>query len=87
MLNNLIATQGFPSAVRATGYLIVACLVASNLLIATRLPPPKLRSEEMHMPKPDMKTIFTDKAYLSVMAGSFLMTWGFTMPFFYIQRK
>lgn len=85
MLNHLIASIGFPSAVRATAYLITGCLVISNLLIAPRLPPPKLRPVEMQLPKPDMKRILSHKPYYFAMAGAFLITWGFFIPFFYLQ--
>jgi len=85
MLNKLIKSIGFPSAVRATAYLITGCLVLSNILVKPRLPPPKQRPVEMQLPKPDMKRIMTHTPYYFAMAGSFLITWGFFLPFFYLQ--
>jgi MFS family permease len=87
MLNNLIAQIGFSSAVRATAYLISGCLVVSNILIAPRLPPHRLRPAHMRLPKPDVKKILTHRAYQIAVLGGFFTTWGFFLPFFYLQGK
>jgi hypothetical protein len=38
MLNRLFQSVGFGWAVRIAGFIILACLIAANLLITTRLP-------------------------------------------------
>jgi len=85
MLNNLIIKIGFASAVRATAYLITGCLIISNILIAPRLPPRHRRPAHMQLPKPDIKKILSHRAYQIAMAGGFFTTWGFFLPFFYLQ--
>jgi MFS family permease len=87
MLNNLIVQIGFSSAVRATSYLILGCLVISSILIAPRLPPRRLRPPHMQMPPPDMKRILTHRAYQIAVLGGFFITWGFFLPFFYLQGR
>jgi MFS family permease len=85
MLNNLIIRVGYASAVRATGYLILGCLVISNLTIVPRLPPMKDRPVELQLPKPDIKKIMLHRPYWFALAGGFFCTWGFFLPFFYLQ--
>jgi MFS family permease len=87
MLNNLIAQIGFASAVRATAYIITGCLIVSNMLIAPRLPPHRLRPAHMQMPKPDIRKIISHRAYQFAVAGVFFATWGLFLPFFYLQSR
>jgi hypothetical protein len=53
VLNHLFQSVGFGWGVRASGFLILGCLVAANLLIHTRLPPRKDRPAHMQF-EPDM---------------------------------
>lgn len=85
MLNRLIASIGFPSAVRATAYIILGCLVLANLFIAPRLPAMRHRPVHLQLPKPDIKKIMSHRAYHFAIAGGFFCTWGFFLPFFYLQ--
>ncbi|KIM75932.1 hypothetical protein PILCRDRAFT_826763 [Piloderma croceum F 1598] len=85
MLNNLISSIGFASAVRASAYLVLGSLVIANLLVAPRLPPRRLRPAHMQLPPPDLKKIFNHRAYQLAIIGGFFCTWGFFMPFFYLQ--
>jgi MFS family permease len=85
MLNNLIGQIGISSAIRATAYIITGCLIVSNMLIAPRLPPQRLRPTHMQIPKPDMKKIICHRAYQFAVAGTFFATWGIFLPFFYLQ--
>lgn len=58
VLNNLFEKVGFGWGVRASGFLILGCLVLANLLIHTRLPPRKKRPAHMQF-KPDMSKSHT----------------------------
>lgn len=87
MLNNLIRNIGYASAVRASAYLILGCLVIANLTIAPRLPPMKDRPVELQLPKPDIKKIMKHPPYWFALIGGFFCTWGFFLPFFYLQSK
>jgi hypothetical protein len=73
MLNNLFISIGYAKAVRATGYLLLGCLVIACVLIKPRLPPRKLRPPHMQFPAPDMKAIFGHTAYWLTTAALFLM--------------
>jgi len=87
MLNNLIKQIGFPSAVRATAYLIAGCLVMANILIAPRLPPRRLVQHTWQLPKPDMRKILNHRAYQFACLGAFFATLGYFLPFFYLQGR
>jgi MFS family permease len=87
MLNNLIKQIGFPSAVRATAYLISGCLVIANILIAPRLPPRRRRPAHMQLPEPDIKKILNHRAYQFACLGGFFIVWGFFLPFFYLPSR
>ncbi|KAJ6595661.1 MFS general substrate transporter [Mycena vulgaris] len=82
MLNHLIPKIGFPGAVRATGYIVLGCLVAGNALMRTRLPP---RSKRPNATAPDIKSFFTDAAYMWAVLGALLSSIGFYFPLIYIQ--
>ena len=60
MLNQLFqTTAGFEWGVRASAFVVLALLLASNLLMTSH---PVVRSPDA--PKPDMKGIITDVPYL-----------------------
>ncbi|KAJ7760057.1 MFS general substrate transporter [Mycena maculata] len=66
----------FPSAVRASGYLVLGCIVVGNLMMRKRPRPARA--------VPDMKTFF-DGAYLWAILGTLLSTSGIFLPVIYIQ--
>ncbi|KAJ7890606.1 major facilitator superfamily domain-containing protein [Mycena olivaceomarginata] len=82
MLNHLLPTIGFARAVRATGYVVIGCLVVGNALMRTRLPP---RSKRPGVSAPDIKSFFTDYAYLWSTFGLLCSSIGFYFPVIYIQ--
>ncbi|KAJ7149050.1 MFS general substrate transporter [Mycena crocata] len=82
MLNHLIPTIGFGPAVRASGYIVIGCLVVGNALMRTRLPP---RSKRPKSAAPDIKSFLTDYAYLWAVLGLLLSSIGFYFPVIYIQ--
>ncbi|KAJ7859261.1 MFS general substrate transporter [Mycena leptocephala] len=53
--SHLIPKIGFPSAVRASGYVVLGCVVLGNLMMKTRPRPARA--------VPDVKSFFTDGAY------------------------
>ncbi|KAJ7818785.1 MFS general substrate transporter [Mycena olivaceomarginata] len=77
MLNHLIPKIGFASAVRGSGYVVLACLVLGNLMMRTR--PRAARGV------PDIKSFFKDGAYLWTILGTLLSTSGIFLPVIYIQ--
>ncbi|KAF7356661.1 MFS general substrate transporter [Mycena venus] len=82
MLNHLLPTIGFARSVRATGYIVIGCLVVGNALMRTRLPP---RSQRPNTTAPDIKSFFIDYAYLWSILGLLLSSIGFYFPVIYIQ--
>ncbi|KAJ7481014.1 MFS general substrate transporter [Mycena galericulata] len=77
MLNHLIPKIGFASAVQASGYVVLSTLVVGNLMMRTR--PRAARGT------PDIKSFFTDGAYLWAIAGGLSATFGIYLPVIYIQ--
>ncbi|KAG8739439.1 hypothetical protein FRC12_016296 [Ceratobasidium sp. 428] len=82
MLNNIIKRAGFAWGVRATAFVVLACLVAANLMMKTRLPP-KTNQNPAH--KSDFKGIMTHGVFLLTVFGTFLSMLGIWYPIFYIQ--
>ncbi|KAL5639396.1 hypothetical protein ACGC1H_006789 [Rhizoctonia solani] len=82
MLNKVFERHGFGWGVRSTAFVVLACLIAANLLMRTRLPP---KSKRPPTPPPDFKAIMTDFTYLAAIAGAFLVMMGLFLPIFYIQ--
>ncbi|KAJ7103759.1 MFS general substrate transporter [Mycena epipterygia] len=82
ILNHLLPTVGFARAVRATGYIVIGCLVVGNSLMRTRLPP---RSQRPGASTPDIKSFFTDSPYMCAVLGLLLSSIGFYFPVIYIQ--
>lgn len=79
MVTRLIPQIGFGWTMRAVAFLILGCLVISNLTITSRLPP---------MPKPfrfmDFVEPFKDKSFLLLCIACFFIFWGMFLPFTYI---
>ncbi|KAJ7896285.1 hypothetical protein B0H14DRAFT_499740 [Mycena olivaceomarginata] len=72
MLNHLILKIGFAGAVRASRYVVLGCLVLGNLMIRTR--PRAARAA------PDIRSFFSDAAYLWTILGALLSTTGIFLP-------
>ncbi|KAJ7359414.1 MFS general substrate transporter [Mycena albidolilacea] len=77
MINHLIPKVGFAAAVRASGYVVLGCLVIGNAMMRTRPRPPRVI--------PDIKSFFADGAYLFAVAGTLLSTAGVYIPVIYMQ--
>ncbi|KAI1114045.1 major facilitator superfamily domain-containing protein [Nemania sp. NC0429] len=78
MLQALYARVGWGWAMRALGFISLALLIVSNLLLKKRLPPPKNIS-----PHPDFG-ILKEKAFLLLTIGVFLLEFGLFIPLTYI---
>ncbi|KDQ61330.1 hypothetical protein JAAARDRAFT_30747 [Jaapia argillacea MUCL 33604] len=80
MLNKLANNPniGFGWAVRATGFVVMGCLIAANLLLKTRLPKRK------HGKFVDFG-VFKDTTFAIYTAGAFFVLLGLYLPFFYLQ--
>ncbi|KAJ7512841.1 MFS general substrate transporter [Mycena galericulata] len=77
MLNHLIPKIGFGSAVRASAYIVLGGLLTGNAMMRTRPRPAKA--------VPDIKSFFTDGAYLWAILGTLLSTSGVYLPIVYMQ--
>ncbi|KAJ7240485.1 MFS general substrate transporter [Mycena rebaudengoi] len=75
--HHLIPKIGFPSAVRATAYIVLGTIVLGNAMMRTRPRPARAA--------PDLKSFFTDGAYLWGIIGCLLSTTGIYLPLIYIQ--
>ncbi|KAI0723230.1 MFS general substrate transporter [Earliella scabrosa] len=81
MLNQLFqTTAGFEWGVRASAFVVLALLLASNFLMTSH---PVVRSPDA--PKPDMKGIITDIPYLLANFSTLVIDWGLFFPYFYLQ--
>ena len=80
MLNNLIASHGFPKAVQYTGALLTGCLGIAFAIMRPRLPPNKNGP-----PKASPKQIFASTPYRFLVAGLFCVTMGLFFPIYYLQ--
>ncbi|KAI0943342.1 hypothetical protein AcW1_002526 [Taiwanofungus camphoratus] len=81
MLQRLIASVGFPWAVRAAAFICLGCLTGSCLLIRTRLPPSRNLSLRGLI---DLDG-FRDWKYVLAGIGAFLIFYAFWNPYFYIE--
>ncbi|BGP37108.1 hypothetical protein JCM10449v2_001012 [Rhodotorula kratochvilovae] len=78
MLNKLFANPdvGFANGVRACGYVVVACLVTANCIMA----PHPARKHMQKPPPPPLKQMF-----ICLVLGAFLLSFGVWFPNFYEQ--
>ncbi|KAJ7078650.1 MFS general substrate transporter [Mycena epipterygia] len=83
MINHLIPKIGFAQTVRATGYIVLGCLVIGNSMMRTRLPPRSKRPGAAA--PPSIKTFFVDAAYMWAVLGALISTLGFYFPVIYLQ--
>ncbi|KAJ7149190.1 MFS general substrate transporter [Mycena crocata] len=82
MLNHLIPRIGFAQAVRATGYIVLSCIVVGNVLMRTRLPS---RFKRADVVSPKLTSFFADAPYMLTVLGLSLATIGNFFPPIYIQ--
>jgi len=83
MLNQLFnGAAGFHWGVRASAFLTLGLLAIANCIMTTRLPSARQRPPG---PKPDVKGILTDLAFMMSVVGAFLVLWGLFFPYFYLQ--
>lgn len=81
MLNQLInGTAGFGWGVRASAFIVLACLAVANLLMSSH-PAVTARPKV----KPDIRSALTDVPYLLLITGALFILWGIYFPFFYEQ--
>ncbi|KAF8880778.1 major facilitator superfamily domain-containing protein [Infundibulicybe gibba] len=83
MLNQLSQRTSFANAIRATGAVAGALLIAANLMVKTKLP--ERSNGNRFSKKPNFRAIFTDAAYLISIAAAFCISLGLFFPFFYLQ--
>ncbi|KAI0768225.1 major facilitator superfamily domain-containing protein [Trametes elegans] len=81
ILEQLIPVVGFGWACRIVAFILMACLVVSCLTIRTRLP---LSGRISFRTAIDFGG-FKDPRYTLATIGSFLLFYGFLIPYFYIQ--
>ncbi|KAJ7120209.1 major facilitator superfamily domain-containing protein [Mycena epipterygia] len=79
VLNQLSKRTSFQNSVRATGAIAGAMLLAANLIMKTK-PHPTVAAL-----KPKLKVILTDWAFMSSIAGAFVVGLGLFFPYFYLQ--
>lgn len=77
-LQRLLPSVGFAWATRIIGFIDIFCCVAACLLIRSRLPPKPGQSV-----LPDFR-IFSQKSYLLLTIGIFLMEWALFIPITYL---
>lgn len=80
MLSRLVPRVGYPWAMRASAFLILALLVVANCTIRARLPPSPHKLSPAQLAQP-----FKEKAFLCLLAGMMLLTFGIYIPINYIQ--
>ncbi|KAJ7889586.1 MFS general substrate transporter [Mycena leptocephala] len=80
VLNQLSKRTSFNNAVRATGAIAGVLLVIANLVMKTKAHPTGATAL-----KPKLKVILTDWAFMSSIAGAFVVGLGLFFPYFYLQ--
>ena len=80
MLDRLFGTIGFAWTVRIGGFICLALLAPSCLLIRPRFPPRK----SMELSMTDIKIIFADRRYSLLTAAMFFVFLGMFIPFYYL---
>ncbi|KAL8818970.1 MAG: hypothetical protein Q9223_002511 [Gallowayella weberi] len=80
MLERLFVQVGFAWTVRTAGFMCLALLAPSCLLIKPRLPPRKSADVKAG----DIKDSFADIRYVLLTAAMFFIFWGMFIPFYYL---
>lgn len=79
MLDRMIGSVGFPWAIRAVGFLMLALCTVAALTVRSRLPP---------RPRPlvvgEYFAGFREPAFALLLLGNFMFFWGMFLPFNYI---
>ncbi|KZW01190.1 MFS general substrate transporter [Exidia glandulosa HHB12029] len=84
MMNHLLPSVGFGTAVRALGGLLAGCLVVGNLLVRTN-PPPKEDGSADAGPQPTFFSFLKDIPFLFMVIASGLVSLAFYIPIFFLQ--
>ncbi|KAL8997005.1 MAG: hypothetical protein Q9188_006429 [Gyalolechia gomerana] len=80
MLERLFVQIGFAWTVRTAGFMCLALLAPSCLLIKPRLPPRKSAGVNIGA----IKDSFADRRYALLTAAMFFIFWGMFIPFYYL---
>ncbi|KAL8777577.1 MAG: hypothetical protein Q9194_002472 [Teloschistes cf. exilis] len=80
MLERLFVQIGFAWTVRTAGFMCLALLAPSCLLIKPRLPPRKSADVKFGA----IKDSFADTRYVLLTAAMFFIFWGMFIPFYYL---
>lgn len=80
MLERLFEQIGFAWTVRIAGFICLALLVPSCLLIKPRLPPRKSAAVSMRA----ITGTFADSTYVLLTTAMFFIFWGMFIPFYYL---
>ncbi|OJJ96895.1 hypothetical protein ASPACDRAFT_34002 [Aspergillus aculeatus ATCC 16872] len=80
VIQHMLDHIGFGWTVRASGFISLAFLIPSCVLIVTRPPEP----DEHQQMQLDFKAILSDATYLLFSVGMLLVLWGMFIPFFYL---
>ncbi|KAF9471158.1 MFS general substrate transporter [Pholiota conissans] len=81
MLNHLIPTIGFGSAVRASAYIVLGLLVIGNLLVRSTYDTIRTGNND----QVSIKGFFADPPYMCAVFGGFLASIGLYFPVIYLQ--
>ncbi|PQE16389.1 major facilitator superfamily transporter protein [Rutstroemia sp. NJR-2017a BVV2] len=79
LLEDIIPKIGFAWATRVIGFILLFTSILANLLIRSRLPPPRTTQ----FPHPDLR-ILTKPAFALTVLGVYLLEWAFFQPITYI---
>ena len=79
VLQGLFNSVGFPWGMRITGFICLAFLLPSIILVIPRLPP-----KQSVVAKQDIVDAFKDPRYSLLVAAMFFVFWGMFLPFYYL---
>lgn len=80
VLERLFARIGFAWTVRIAGFMCLALLALSCVLIKPRLPPRNSTAMNIRA----IGYLFADRRYVLLIAAMFFIFWGMFMPFYYL---
>ena len=79
MVQRLEGQIGFPWTMRAAGFLILGCLVITNLTVRSRIPPHKKPFHMMEFIEP-----FQERTFVLLTLAAFFTFWGMFLPFTFV---
>jgi MFS transporter, MCT family, aspergillic acid transporter len=82
MVNRVIASVGYPWAMRSCGFLVLFLLIIANLTVRALHPPSPRELSPSQMAKP-----FKEVGFLGLLAGMFLLTFGIYTPVTYLPTQ